>query len=97
MTAMALHKRVLLYQRNELTEHHLYRRLAALVSSPHNKRVLEDIAADELRHYQEWRRSIGSIVLGLKAALIELTGSLAGLTLALRRRPDGTRGAPHRH
>lgn len=149
------------YQRDEITGHYIYQRLAAAVKSRHNREVLERIAADELRHYHElkrytsqdvqpnrwkvWRffwisrifgvtfgiklleqgeerdhakygllpasiaeaqaiaqeeqehedelialldeerlRYVGSIVLGLSDALVELTGALAGLTLALR-------------
>ncbi len=156
-----LREQLLVYQRNEITEHHIYQRLARAVKSPENRRVLGKIAADELRHYRAWRsytqqdvepdrlkiwryylisrifgftfgiklmeageedaqdsyeqlpgtipeaeaiirdenehenalielldeerlRYIGSIVLGLNDALVELTGALAGLTLALQ-------------
>ncbi|HHN93935.1 MAG TPA: rubrerythrin family protein [Anaerolineae bacterium] len=156
-----LRDQLLAYQRNEITEHHIYSRLAKAVKSPENRRVLEKIAADELRHYHEWKRHtgqevhpsrfqilkyywisrlfgftfgiklmemgeeqaqvsydllrravpeaehiireeqeheqmligmldeellryVGSIVLGLNDALVELTGALAGLTLALQ-------------
>ncbi len=156
-----MRQRLLAYQKSEITEHHIYRRLAGTVKSPENRRVLEHIAEDELRHYQQWRaytqrdaapdrgsvwkyylisrvlgftfgaklmeaaegniqgdyeqlrevipeadaimkeekehekallqmldeerlRYTGSIVLGLNDALVELTGALAGLTLALQ-------------
>jgi VIT1/CCC1 family predicted Fe2+/Mn2+ transporter len=155
-----LRQQLTLFQRNEITEHHIYTKLAGAVS-PENRPVLEQIAADELRHYQEWSkytqkevapdrlkvwmyhwisrvlgitfgiklmergeeqaesnyahllqdveeaevilrdedkheaaliglldeerlRYVGSIVLGLNDALVELTGALAGLTLALQ-------------
>lgn len=154
-------KQLLAYQRNEITEHYVYLRLARIVKSPENRQVLEKIANDELTHYKTWRtytqqdvkpnrlkiwkyylisriagftfgvklmergegdaqhaygplrevipeaeavirdehkhenalielldeerlRYIGSIVLGLNDALMELTGALAGLTLALQ-------------
>ncbi len=154
-------KKLLTYQENEITEHHIYKKLAQAVDSPENSRVLNDIAEDELRHYHDWRtytqedvepdqwriwkfylisrilgftfsirlmergeedaqesykavqdqiedaasiaeeetnheealiqmldeerlRYTGSIVLGLNDALVELTGALAGLTLALQ-------------
>lgn len=154
-------KRLLTYQRNEITEHHIYRKLAARIRIPENRHVLERIADDELRHYGVWRtytgqevapdrwaiwkyrfigrifgytfgvklmergeesaqsaygqlcrdipeaetimreenhheeallqlldeerlRYTGSMVLGLSDALVELTGALAGLTLALQ-------------
>ncbi len=156
-----LREQLLVFQRNEITEYHIYRRLARTVKSPENRRVLERIAEDELRHYGRWRtytqqdvtpdklkiwtyyvisrifgftfgvklmergeegaqviyerlrdvipeaeeimreesdheealiglldeellRYIGSIVLGLNDALVELTGALAGFTLALQ-------------
>ena len=156
-----LREQLLVYQRNEITEHHIYTRLARTIESPENRRVLEEIANDELRHYHDWRtytqqdvnpdrfkvwkyywisrvfgftfgiklmekgeesaqenygrlretiqeadaiirdenehenalielldeerlRYTGSIVLGLNDALVELTGALAGLTLALQ-------------
>lgn len=155
-------KRQLLdYQRNEITEHHIYHRLARIQKSQENRRILERIAEDEKRHYEQWKsytgeeaqvdwtkvrifcwitrvfgltfgtklmergevgaqqsygdlpaeidqvkaiakeenehenallsmldeerlRYIGSVVLGLNDALVELTGALAGLTLALQ-------------
>ncbi len=148
-------------QHNELTEHHVYKRLAQREKNPENRRVLERIADDERRHYEFWGtytqaapepstftvwkyvliarlfgltfavrlmergeeeaqtsygrledripeskqiaaeesehedeltkmideerlRYAGSVVLGLSDALVELTGALAGLTLALQ-------------
>lgn len=150
-----------LFQRTEITEHHIYKRLARHVRSPENARILDQIAEDELRHYRGWKkysgrevspdwvkmwfyylvsrvlgftfgvklmergeeaaqrnyaaiaaaipeaaqfqkeedehenqligmldeerlRYAGSVVLGLNDALVELTGALAGLTLALQ-------------
>jgi rubrerythrin len=48
-------QQLLVYQRNEITEYHIYTMLAKAVRAPENKRVLETIAADELRHYHDWR------------------------------------------
>ena len=156
-----LKQKLLGYQKNEISEYHIYRMLARIQRSENNRRVLEQIAGDELRHYEQWRsytlqdvkpdrrqvwkhflicrvlgftfgvklmeagegdaqqvyaelkgkikeaddiireegdhedalvrmldeerlRYTGSIVLGLNDALVELTGALAGLTLALR-------------
>ena len=154
-------KQVLNFQRTEITEYHIYKRLAKKVKTPENAKIIEQIAEDELRHYNGWKKytdqdveprwfhvwfytfiSIafgftfgiklmekgeeaaqenyasvaedipeaekfqheedaheerliamldeerlqyaGSIVLGLNDALVELTGALAGLTLALQ-------------
>lgn len=154
-------RRVLAFQQTEITEHHIYKRLAKKINSPENAKIIEQIAEDELRHYNGWKnytgqdvqprwfsvwfyylvslifgftfgiklmeqgeenaqenyakispiipeavkfqheedeheerlinmldeerlRYAGSIVLGLNDALVELTGALAGLTLALQ-------------
>ena len=37
-------QQLLAYQKNEITEHHICRRLARIVSSPENRRILENIA-----------------------------------------------------
>jgi VIT1/CCC1 family predicted Fe2+/Mn2+ transporter len=156
-----IRQRLLVFQKNEITEHHIYRKLARRVRLPENRRILESIAHDELTHYHKWRtytqqevapdrwriwkyywisrlfgftfgvklmergeedaqdsydqlrevipeaeaiileenqheiallqlldeerlRYTGSMVLGLNDALVELTGALAGLTLALQ-------------
>ena len=148
------------FQKNEITEYHIYQRLAKRVKKD-NAAVLKDIAEDELKHYHFWKEYsgkevapnrwkvfkfywitrifgltfgiklmengeagaqekyneaiqyipeaksivededaheeelvgmireksldyVGSIVLGLNDALVELTGALAGLTLALQ-------------
>lgn len=155
------HKQVLQFQQTEITEHHIYKRLAKQINSPENAKILAQIADDELRHYNGWKhytkqdieprwffvwfyyivsmifgftfgvklmemgeeaaqgnyaavrneipeaekyereedvheqqlinmldeerlQYAGSVVLGLNDALVELTGALAGLTLALQ-------------
>jgi len=154
-------RQVLNFQQTEITEYHIYKRLAKRVNTPENTKIIEQIADDELRHYNGWKkytnqdvkprwfyvwfyylisvafgytfgiklmergeemaqknyagvskaipeaeefqheedvheeqligmldeerlRYAGSIVLGLNDALVELTGALAGLTLALQ-------------
>jgi VIT1/CCC1 family predicted Fe2+/Mn2+ transporter len=154
-------RQILVFQRTEITEHNIYRRLASTIKSPQNREIMEKIAADELHHYHTWKnytkqelqpdrfkmwffylisrifgftfgiklmergeeraqvnyhqfkgkvegveamfldeerhekalvdlldeeslRYAGAIVLGLNDALVELTGALAGFTLALQ-------------
>jgi VIT1/CCC1 family predicted Fe2+/Mn2+ transporter len=156
-----VHRQVLKFQQTEITEHHIYKRLASRINSPENAKVLSQIADDEMRHYKGWKKYTnqdveprwlsvwlyttismifgftfgvklmemgeeaaqgnyaairqeipeaekyereedaheqqlinmldeerlqyaGSVVLGLNDALVELTGALAGLTLALQ-------------
>ncbi len=157
----SVRKQILVFQQTEITEHHIYKRLASRDHSPENTRILEQIANDELKHYNSWKkytnqdiqprwffvgfyylisvafgftfgiklmergeevaqknyadianavpeakqiqheedvheerlidmldeerlRYAGSIVLGMNDALVELTGALAGLTLAFQ-------------
>lgn len=159
-----MQKHLLAAQGSEITGHHIYKRIAALLSDQNNRSVLEKLAVDELGHYQTWKKYtqqdvkpawlsvwfyvlvarifgftfaiklmelgeekaqltyaeiaqsfpeatailadeeeheekllgmldeerlhyIGSVVLGLSDALVELTGALAGLTLALQNTP----------
>jgi VIT1/CCC1 family predicted Fe2+/Mn2+ transporter len=155
--------KILTAQRNEITEHVIYSKLAQTVADPRNKSILKRISEDERRHYDLWKeyshqevkpsrlkiweyyllskifgitfgmklmekgeakaqanykqifefvpaaldiekdendherellnsideerlKYVGSMVLGLNDALVELTGALAGLTLALQNR-----------
>jgi rubrerythrin len=50
-----MRQRPLAYQKSEITEHRIYGKLAGAIKSPENRRVLEHIVEDELRHYQQWR------------------------------------------
>ncbi|MCC6299609.1 MAG: VIT1/CCC1 transporter family protein [Anaerolineales bacterium] len=154
-------KKIIGFQQTEITEYHIYKRLSRALGSDENAKIMEQIADDELRHYNEWKRYsgreakplwrrvwwyifisrvfgytfgiklmergeegaqknysqlasvipdaarlqheedvheekligmlneerleyAGSVVLGLNDALVELTGALAGLTLALQ-------------
>jgi VIT1/CCC1 family predicted Fe2+/Mn2+ transporter len=51
-----LMRKLLLYQKAEITEHFIYQKLAGAEKSEQNRKVLEDIAKDELRHYHEWQQ-----------------------------------------
>ena len=157
----ALTATLLALQRGEITEYHIYQKIAAAHQDPHNREVLERIARQELGHYEIWKqythrdvlpdrlriwfyyliargmgmtfaiklmegvekraqgydqelagrvpeardilaneesherdlialideerlKYVGSVVLGLNDALVEFTGTLAGLTFAIR-------------
>ena len=44
--------RILLAQRNEITEHHIYKKLSLAVKDKSNGDVLARIASDEKSHYE---------------------------------------------
>ncbi len=81
-----IREKLLAFQRNEITENLIYTRLAQSVKAPENRRVLERIAADELRHYQVWRSYSGQDVLPdrFKAWVYIVIGRLFGLTFGLK-------------
>ncbi|MFN8411526.1 MAG: VIT1/CCC1 transporter family protein [Anaerolineales bacterium] len=156
-----IREKVIIFQQTEITEYHIYKKLAQHIKSVENAQILDQIAEDELRHYKGWKeytqeevqprwffvwfyylvslifgftfgiklmemgeetaqknyaavipvipeavkyqneedahekqlitmldeerlQYAGSVVLGLNDALVELTGALAGLTLALQ-------------
>src|SRR5215211_1239222 len=52
----SIRRQVLSFQQTELTEHHIYKRLAKKINSPENAKIIEQIAEDELRHYNGWKK-----------------------------------------
>ncbi len=48
------------FQKNEITEHHIYSRLAKVVAGEANRKILKGIAQDEFRHYGIWKKYSGS-------------------------------------
>jgi VIT1/CCC1 family predicted Fe2+/Mn2+ transporter len=81
-----LRQRALAFQRNEITEHHIYSRLAKSVKPDENRRILEKIAEDELRHYGEWKRHSGQDMPPnrLRAWVYYLIGRILGFTFAIK-------------
>ncbi len=52
-------RQLIIAQRNEITEHHIYARLAKSTKDAGNSVVLAKIAADELNHYHIWKSYTG--------------------------------------
>src|SRR3989339_698181 len=42
-------------QKNEITEHIIYKKLAEIISDLNNKKILVEISNDELKHYNFWK------------------------------------------
>ncbi|MEM4461939.1 MAG: VIT1/CCC1 transporter family protein [Candidatus Bathyarchaeia archaeon] len=51
-----IYRAVLIAQKNEITEYHIYRKLAQSMGNPSNRDVLKRISGEELKHYEFWRR-----------------------------------------
>lgn len=53
-------------QRSEITEYHIYSRIADKIRDQKNSRVLKRIAEDEKKHYEFWKRYTGKEVKPVK-------------------------------
>jgi len=84
--APALRQKLLTYQKIEITEHQIYLRLAQATKSTENRQVLETIAGDELRHYQDWMKYTGQEVSPDRFTVWKYTliGRILGLTFGLK-------------
>lgn len=90
----ALKEQLRALQRDEITEHHIYLRLARR-ASPENRAVLERVAGEELRHYQVWRDRTGEEVSPRwgKVWAYGLMGRVLGFTFAAKLMEKGEEGA----
>jgi VIT1/CCC1 family predicted Fe2+/Mn2+ transporter len=52
----AVRDNLVVLQRQEITEHGIYRKIAAATKNPRNREVLEGIANEEYEHYLVWKR-----------------------------------------
>lgn len=49
-----IRQQLILAQREEITEYHIYNKLAGQTQNAENAKVLKQIAADEMKHYKLW-------------------------------------------
>jgi rubrerythrin len=55
-------KDILQAQKNEITEHFIYKNLAKVMKDKENKKILEEISNDELKHYNFWQNYTKKII-----------------------------------
>ncbi|MCX7817517.1 MAG: VIT1/CCC1 transporter family protein [Syntrophales bacterium] len=55
-------RKLLYFQKSEITEHRIYEKLAEVIKHPENSLILAKIAQDELKHYQIWKKYTGQEV-----------------------------------
>ncbi len=91
----ALRERLLQFQENEITEYHIYSRLADTVDDEENRKVLKEIAEDERRHYGEWKEVTGEEVEPRRFDIWRYTwiGRMLGFTFAVKLMEQGEEGA----
>ncbi len=89
-------KRLLLdYQRNEITEYHIYKAIAKQIKDETNRRIIERIADEELGHYRVWRRYTGEDVEPDRRRFLKYTllSRLFGFTFAAKLMEQGESAA----
>lgn len=87
--------RLLQFQQSELTEHHIYTRLARATKNAANRKVLDKIAADELKHYKLWKKYTGMDVAPnrLKVSFYYFISRLLGMTFGIKLMERGEESA----
>ncbi|NTU97411.1 MAG: rubrerythrin family protein [Chlorobiaceae bacterium] len=48
-------REAVVFQRNEITDHYIYKNLAGRITGVRNRRIMAQIADDEMRHYSIWK------------------------------------------
>jgi len=81
----ALNKLLLEFQREEITEHHVYAKLAKRAKGK-NREILQQISDEELSHFRTWKKYTGEDVKPnwLRAAFYALLRRIFGLTFAVK-------------
>lgn len=82
----SLKKQLLVYQQNEITEYHIYRRLANTQKSGQNRDILFDIAEDEVKHAEQWQEYTRQKMKPnrLKVLFYVIVAKLLGITFSIK-------------
>lgn len=82
-------------QKNEITEYHIYLKLAKATKDRHNRQVLEQIAKDELRHYKFWFQYTQTEVKPSKWQILKFCwiSRILGITFGIKLMEKGEEGA----
>jgi VIT1/CCC1 family predicted Fe2+/Mn2+ transporter len=84
-------KLILGSQKNEITEHIIYEKLSKSTKNPQNKRILKQIASDELKHYNFWKKYTNEDVKPnkLKVWIYYIIAKIFGLTFGTKLMENG--------
>lgn len=79
-------KLILTFQANEISEHHIYAKLAKLQKKEHNRKILQDLSTEELGHYNLLKKYTNQSPLPNKMRVFFYVwmARLFGLTFSLR-------------
>jgi VIT1/CCC1 family predicted Fe2+/Mn2+ transporter len=88
-------KQILAFQKNEITEYHIYSKLSVATKNKTNSDVLKGIANDEMRHYGIWKKYTGQDLKpdSLKVLKYFLISRIFGLTFGIKLMEKGEEGA----
>lgn len=88
-------KHLVTFQRTEITEYHIYKKLARAMGPSENRKILEEIAEDEHRHYLQWRELTGRDLSPdwLKVWVYYLISRIFGLTFGIQLMERGEESA----
>jgi VIT1/CCC1 family predicted Fe2+/Mn2+ transporter len=91
-------KRIIRYQRNEITEHVLYGILAKRIRGS-NRKILEKISADELKHYHFFGKITGRDMRPnrLKIYFYTVVSAIFGITFTMKMMSNGEDQAEHNY
>ena len=83
------------FQKNEITEHHIYKNLSKKVEGVKNRRIFAQISEDELRHYNVWKKFTGKDVAPdrFRIWLFSMIAMLFGFTFAVKLMEKGEQNA----
>ncbi len=86
---------ILAMQKNEITEYYIYSDMASKIKDEANRKVVENIAAEELAHYEIWKGYTDTEVAPkkFKIFIYKVITSLMGFTFAAKRMEGGEEGA----
>ncbi|NMB88054.1 MAG: rubrerythrin family protein [Chloroflexi bacterium] len=79
-------KHLLLMQKDEITSHLAYSRIAKFIKDEHNRKAVEKIAVEELHHYETWRSYTGQEIKPnmARVQLYTLLARFLGLTFSVK-------------
>ncbi|UCG54605.1 MAG: rubrerythrin family protein, partial [Dehalococcoidia bacterium] len=86
MEDQAMLNRILVAQRNELTEYFIYKKLSHSVRDTKNSKILKNISEDELRHHDLWKQLTSRSVNPYKFKIwfFYIISKIFGITFAIK-------------
>lgn len=87
-------KKILEFQKNEITEHHIYEKLSRIIKDK-NRKILQQISQDELKHHNFWKEQTGEDVKpdNLRIWWYYIISRIFGITFGIKLMEKGEEGA----